>query len=442
MKHIELTLKAEYLSNWDIWHGIRELIQNSRDAEIQNNAKMEIDFQSKYVKGHKQGCLTITNTGVILPLESLLIGHTTKADDKSLIGKYGEGLKFSMLALLRHNLIIKIKNGSDTWIPKIVKSSIFDANVLSFEIKKGNKFENVVKFEITGLTSEVWKEIKDKVLFLNSTSPESLKTYTGEILLDKAYAGKIFVKGMFVSDVDNQFGFNLFEADIDRDRRMINDQAYTLNRVMCETMNTEIGRQHIGDHFYHSLKEGTIQYHYWLNEEANTFITEKFHKDFGENVIAVEHDAEASELEHLGSKGAKVNRIIRSIVEKKQGSAAENISKLRTSAKKTFSKEELSEVELENFNKSYALVNKAYLNSGEVKDLSVEIVEFSSDLLLGTYHSSDGKIRIAKKLLVQPADLIVTLVHEAAHKYGSSGEQMHKAEERLMTFVIHELLKK
>lgn len=442
MAIIELTLKAEYLGNWELWHGIRELLQNARDAEIQNDAPMEVDFRTRRVDGHETGGLIISNTGTTLPLEALLIGHSTKEGDSRLIGKYGEGLKFSMLALLRKGLKVKIRNGSDVWIPQIVQSSTFDAKVLAFEILKGRKFEDRVQFEIIGLNDKTWEVIKSRILFLSDEAPKKkITTYSGEILLDAQHKGKIFVKGIYVADIDHQFGFNLFEADIDRDRRMIDNPVYTLDKVMNEAMNTDLGRQYVGHWFYENLKEGKIQYSYWLDGIAKDYIAAKFASDFGENAVAVENDQELSELEHFGTKGAKANRNIRAIVEEKTGTAAQNISKLRTSAKVTFSRRDLNLTEIANYEHAYKLVNEAYKRSGEVSDLDVDVVEFSSESLNGTYNRCDGKIRVARKLLSRPADLIVTLVHEAAHKYGSSGETMHQAEERLMTYVIGMLLK-
>lgn len=128
---IELSIKTDYLPKWGVFEGIRELIQNGRDAEIEFNAPLTVR--------HHDNTLVIETTGKTLPHEALLFGFTTKTDKGELIGKFGEGLKLGVLALVRAGYETKIRSGSEIWTPRIERSERFDADVLVFHIEKGRK---------------------------------------------------------------------------------------------------------------------------------------------------------------------------------------------------------------------------------------------------------------------------------------------------------------
>jgi hypothetical protein len=38
----ELTIKTDYLPNWGAFEGVRELLQNGKDAETEFHAKLEV----------------------------------------------------------------------------------------------------------------------------------------------------------------------------------------------------------------------------------------------------------------------------------------------------------------------------------------------------------------------------------------------------------------
>lgn len=154
MPKVELSIKASYLPNWTLYEGVREILQNARDAEIQDNAKMDVKHVYRVRNGRPVGALVVVNEGTTIPKEAFLVGHTTKSNRDDLIGKFGEGLKFGILALLRLGLDIKIRNGDETWNPLIERSEKFNAEVLKFDVTSGNKYENRVQVEILGVDHE------------------------------------------------------------------------------------------------------------------------------------------------------------------------------------------------------------------------------------------------------------------------------------------------
>src|SRR5262249_29918758 len=155
---LELSVKTTYLPTWTVWHGLRELVQNAKDAEVELNAKMGVQHTGKVLR--------IENEGAILPREALLFGHTTKTGNSELIGKFGEGLKLGILALVRDGFPVKIRSGCEVWVPAIEKSEKYDADVLVFDIQGGRKPEQRVSVEIGNILKEDWAKFRWKFRFL------------------------------------------------------------------------------------------------------------------------------------------------------------------------------------------------------------------------------------------------------------------------------------
>src|SRR5687767_3339118 len=84
MREIELTIKTDYLPSWGSYEGIRELIQNGRDAEIELNAPLKVRHVDRHLDPLTLPYLSIENVGVTLPYEVLLLGHTTKVGKEGL----------------------------------------------------------------------------------------------------------------------------------------------------------------------------------------------------------------------------------------------------------------------------------------------------------------------------------------------------------------------
>lgn len=128
---VELTIKVDYLPKWGALEGLRELIQNGKDAETEFRAPLEVRHRKD------TNVLVIENDGCTIPHEALLFGHTSKLGRSGMIGKFGEGLKLGVLALVRAGHTVRIRSGSEVWIPKIERSEKFNADVLTVTIEKG-----------------------------------------------------------------------------------------------------------------------------------------------------------------------------------------------------------------------------------------------------------------------------------------------------------------
>lgn len=153
---IELTIKTNYLPNWGAYEGIRELVQNGQDAKTEFGASFDVTYRKD------ASTLVLTNDGCTLPHEALLFGHTSKDGRGDLIGKFGEGLKLGVLALVRSEHAVKIRSGSEVWVPAIERSERFNADVLVFNIASGREQKNRVQVEIGNVSEGDWEAMAEK----------------------------------------------------------------------------------------------------------------------------------------------------------------------------------------------------------------------------------------------------------------------------------------
>jgi hypothetical protein len=441
MAKYELSIKASYLPGWGIFEGVRELIQNAKDAEVQFGAPMTIKYAVRQRNGDKTGAIVITNDGAVLPKEALLIGHTTKEGDQRLIGKFGEGLKYGVLALLRLGVEVKIRNGSEVWVPSIVRSEKYNADVLAFNVTTGHKYVERVQFEVVGIDQSDWDDISSKLLFIGEY-PESVEVPGGHVITSPQFKGQIFVKGMFVSRSSLFFGYDFSDADIDRDRRMINELTDKTSHLLAQALN----QGELQSQIFRLMQNGADEVSYlsnWrLNEDGREAIASEF-KTQNPGVIPVERAEQVQELEAYGKKAQQVPWGMRTILEGSMGTAGEVLSELRRSDKKRYSLDELSSAERDNLRLIVTMVARACKKLGDVPISldNVFVVDFHKSDRLGTYDPNTGEIRLAKEILDNKAKALYTLVHEAAHTHGGDGVRSHEdAIGRLMEKILEELL--
>lgn len=225
MPKIELTLAPNYVPTWALVDAIRELFQNALDQQKQNN-----ENEASWNYDDVTGVLTIGNATSKLTAASLLLGQTTKADDKSTIGQFGEGYKIATLVLLREgkNVVFYNYGAREIWRPRFVKSRRFGTDILTFFIEKKAVWEKVPSADlviaIDGISAdEYYDQIVPSNLHLRSDFEVIEETDFGDII---NLPGKVFVNGLYVCDYEPYtYGYNFKPEHIrlDRDRKMVSD---------------------------------------------------------------------------------------------------------------------------------------------------------------------------------------------------------------------------
>lgn len=416
---IELTIKTSYLPTWGAREGIRELLQNGRDAEA-DGAELEVDYKAA------TRTLRICNRGAVLPHEALLLGHTTKVGRDDQAGQFGEGLKLGILALVRAGHPVKIRSGSEVWIPTIQRSERFHADVLVFDVQGGRADEQRVRVEIGGISPEVWDEAKEDFLFLRGRKLQAAKTRRGSLLLAEQDRGRVFVKGIFVErDDELSYGYDLADVRVDRDRRVLDrwDRDQAIHTIWTEALSL---RPDLASTFVKLLDEGAQDVQGvrdWnvtsLPEAAVEAVVETFQARHGEGAVPVETLGDSRDIEHLGRKGVVVSKQLATVLGTKLGSLATVKEGLRKEVTSRVGWGELTAEEQDSIVDAAELIARAV--PGFDLDCA-EIVEFRSPSLLGQFVPATGHVLVARRVLTDRDETLATLVHEVAHKVSANGD--------------------
>jgi len=417
---IELTIKTDYLPTWGVWEGLRELVQNARDAEIELGAPMTLT--------HHNETLRIENDGCVLPHEALLLGHTTKATRSDTIGKFGEGLKLGILALIRAGIPVKIRSGSEVWVPTIQRSEKFNADVLVFDVQGGRKPENRVRIEVQGITKEVWEGSKWKFRFNAKADDTTVVTDYGTLLLAEKSKGHVYMKGVYVhSDPKLEYGYDLKSGDLDRDRKMVDryDFMFRAKDILTYAVaaRPDLLKGFVGALERQSPDVQGIDANSWsLNPEAVKGVVADFQAKHGPDAVPVRNIGDSKDLDHLGKKGIVVSESLAAVLGKTMPSADSVKQALSVEAQESFGWDVLTAEEKSNLEEAVELVNASGVVPVTLTE--VEVVNFRSKDILGLYR--DGKIFLRKDRLNDAAMTLETLVHECAHKGGlGDGEHAH-----------------
>lgn len=205
METIYTSLAKTYIPDWGLRQAYRELIQNCID--------------NKGTVSYSNDKLTLTNPGVVLPRSVLFMGVTDKLGDETKIGQHGEGLKLALLVLARENIPVKFLTGGEVWEP-CIKTNKYDVEVLAVDfdsLKDAPKRTKVVV--------QVPSHFDLESLYLGLNSGRM--NYKADILLPD-YPGKLFVKGLYVCQIDSNYGYNINSLELNRERSTVN--TYALQR--------------------------------------------------------------------------------------------------------------------------------------------------------------------------------------------------------------------
>ncbi len=439
---IELSIKVDYLPSWQAYEGIRELLQNGRDAEVELSAPVTVR--------HKKdtNTLVIENEGCTLPHEALLLGHTTKVDRSELIGKFGEGLKLGVLALVRSGHSVKIRSGSEVWVPSIQKSEKFNANVLVFDIATGRKDDNRVQVEVGNITAEDWDTMKKCFLFLlkpRDIEKNRVETYTGALLLGDEYKGRVFAKGIFVqNDPRLHYGYDFLDVDLDRDRKMV--EKYAL-QYKCQIIWREAlaKRPDLVEGFTRMLDQEAPDLDgvdnwaaSYLPQKAKEAVVLQFRARHGENAVPVASLADSKDIEHLGKQGIVAPKALKAVLENILGTTDAIKENLRNESVKVYSWGELAADERDNLEWAIATVNTIT----PVTLDKVDISDFRDQKIRGLF--KDGRVVLAHNILSDRIKTLRVLVHEVAHDVsnGDDGDKSHiSSVERIWSGIVENLLK-
>ncbi len=415
----EVSVKATYVPKWGIKDAFREFGSNAFDAETEMESKATVRYRKE------NETLYIENEGVVVPREALLFGHTTKVDKAELIGQFGEGLKLACLAAVREGYKVRIRSGSEVWVPSMVDSKVFPGTqVLGFDIQTGRKEEPRVVVEVTGVSPEQWSEFRQMFLRLDEPKKdEVVKTWRGSLLRGERYVGKLFVKGVLVEhDQKLKYGYDLKDAKVDRDRRIIDtwDKEWAIKEIWNEASRElpEVKSQFVKALFNQDGDTAAITEHsaQYVDRELAKAAAEHFREEHDEDAVPVTSEQQAQDMAALGKKPVMVPRNVAAVLNVALGSPAEQKQKLLGEAVRTYRPSEL----LGPQTVTLMLACQTLQEFGvDIADDRIDVCDFRSADIRGQVQGD--RLLVASRLLTDQFEVMQVIVHLLM---GSNSEQV------------------
>ena len=215
----------------------RDIMQNFYDGHGQTLDGVKLDFVPTANGKYR---VRIEGKSTYTPDKAVYIGESTKRNNAKAAGNYGEGLKMSVLKLLKDSGAEDVKIASDNWqlVYKLEEGNLSDKRVLAYSLDKVDKYNgNFMEFEISdkGLLESLRKSINR---FYHSNNPDFKcpdfeNNVLGVKLLPDGQKGGIYIAGQrfeYDGSFDGLNGVSLFlkekpplgVLDISRDRVSLN----------------------------------------------------------------------------------------------------------------------------------------------------------------------------------------------------------------------------
>src|ERR1700733_1527645 len=218
-----LPISPEYVAHWGLWEAVREIYQNALD---ESSSDKECESKIEYFEDDER--LEISTSKGNLKTNSLVLGKTSKRDDQTQRGKFGEGYKLALLVLARDPVHdVTGWTNKERWRVKIEEDDIFKSEVLNIYADPYVSKEGVL-FTIENVTTFEWLKIQENI------RPQS--EWYDTILEDENQKGRIYVGGLYVSTVERYacgYAFRPGVVKLDRDRGMVDgfDLAWQTSKL-------------------------------------------------------------------------------------------------------------------------------------------------------------------------------------------------------------------
>ena len=229
----------------------RDVMQNFYDGHGQTLDGVQMTFKPAANGKYK---IRIKGDSTYTVDKAVYIGESTKRDNAKAAGNYGEGLKMSVLKLLKDSGADEVKIGSDNWklTYNLQKGDLSDKRVLAYSLDKVDKFDgNYIEFETSDKNLlETFRKTINRFYHSNNTHfkcPDFENDLVGIKLLKPGEKGGLYIAGQrfeFNNDFDGLKDIVVFIKekppvhilDPSRDRTSINSNQ--LERI-AEWLATE-----------------------------------------------------------------------------------------------------------------------------------------------------------------------------------------------------------
>jgi hypothetical protein len=294
-----LPISPEYVPSWGLWEAVREIYQNALDEQTHDpECKATIEYiGSSIVVSTSKGKLS-TNT--------LVLGKTSKREDPSQRGKFGEGYKLALLVLRRLGHGVIVANGDEVWIPKLEFDDAWQSNVLNIYVEQATMTSQGVAFLIHDVSAEDWQTIQRNI--------RPVSEFYSTILEDASERGRIYVGGLYVSTAKEfqcGYAFRAGQIKLDRDRGMIDgfDLAWETSNLWTERGSKRVAELLEAE----SPDVRYVESHATKSSPAVTYYGTHFTAKHGRDAIPVSSQEEIERATNAGMKWVLVPEKVKSL---------------------------------------------------------------------------------------------------------------------------------
>ncbi|XP_078701451.1 uncharacterized protein LOC144927711 [Branchiostoma floridae x Branchiostoma belcheri] len=348
---IPLSLTRNYAPNWDVWEGLREMVQNWHDGILQVYDQDLITFDRENLKytlmkddsavveyqvtakdwdnktstlgwlhySKVDNRLTLINRNIGLHKKCLLLGYSKKPRCRDVIGQFGEGMKIGALALLRRGRLVTMETSEDRWRFELQEDENFGEEVLTVVVSERSsdsasdinfpkcpvKLERADTCTTLSIQQGEWQEHAKRFLFL--VPPEnSVKTELGTLLLDKELQGQLYVKSVWVQDLrkdDLKTGVDFCQLEVDRDRHAVPHPSEIDHHVSSMWVRALERRPDLAGHYYMLVEDDKcrdVKYANLYNTQSTAMLmADQFAQRHGDSSFPVVNTMALGELQKV-----------------------------------------------------------------------------------------------------------------------------------------------
>lgn len=433
---IETAISTEYVPNWGMVEAIREILQEAFDAKAKYNCEV------RFHKGKNK--FIIEDNGPGLPISDLALGKSSKRNNNNLIGQFGEGLKLAMLVVARENRKMLIDTVNYCIKPEIKFSKVLNCNVLTFKIKE-NQREIGTRFEIECTAEEVEKAKQ----FFKEFCKEKFKNLNDPII--SLPGGKIFINGVLATEIKSLFSYNFQgvgkEAQ-NRDRTVVDTRQL---EILIENALEKTQSRKVISYFLQAISK-------YIEHENNDFeqyiegrlnicpnyvnipIWQEEAKRIFTNICLTSEERNDMVARYLGFRvlqlSWKISYLLRQIG---IPTSADIVKQKMKKANISFSS--LSEEKIKMYNQAKDIVEKIIGSSIEPVKLTERCYISKNDCINvnGFYDKNEDIIYLAIEIFDNFETVLMTLLHEALHKYYKAPD-ISKEFERAWQEIVRKML--
>ena len=420
---VAYTLKEEFDTNltltyeneqWAEWHILREFISNALDSV--GNDTSQISIQSD------QGFYNICDSGVGYPLVyAKRIGATSKRDNTSLIGNFGEGVKLSLLACVRKDITVYL--ASQNWLiePKI--TMIEGQDVLLYNIYETSVpvTGTTVVIQATDQITEIINHL-DRYFLQFSKNGDCLHgTITGGIYPLSGDTARLYNKGVYVKDITALYSYAVSLESLNRDRDLISHShiAEAVCNIWESVSNLELIRTFIqASTLPYQESDVLVELHYSVYTSSPDSWAVAFKELFGSEALLYTDSFAEREAIELGYKVVNCNYRVADLL---KGAGIKNDTETLSDDYEFTFIDKLGAEESATLNKISALVG--LLDIEAPKNVRVFQEYANHDDILGLYNTRNHQVYMKRDALTSGLEeALEVYLHEANHYISGSDD--------------------